>query len=119
MKIIITENKLDRVISKWLSKNYSKMDIYDHDNQPWYLYAGKDGEVIFVYQYKSNELYVAKSVIKFLYNIFSIDEKQIQSIIGNWFQKHNDLRIGKVITWNFDDDWKKVVRWETKKRLIN
>jgi hypothetical protein len=29
------------------------------------------------------------------------------------------LRIGKVITWNFDDDWKKVVRWETKKRLIN
>jgi hypothetical protein len=119
MKIIITENKLDRVISKWLSKNYSKMDIYDHDNQPWHLYVDKNGEVIFLYQNNDKELYVAKSVIKFLYNIFSIDEKQIQSVIANWFEEHKGLKTYKTLSWNFDEDWKKVVRWETKKRLIN
>ena len=101
MKIIITENKLDRVISKWLSENYSEMDIYDHDIQPW-------------------SLYVANNVIKFLYDIFSF-EKPIQPICGNWFEKHTGLKVEKVLTWDFSDasDWKKVVRWETKKRLIN
>jgi hypothetical protein len=117
MKIIITENKLDRVIGKWLSKKYSEMDIYDHDNQPWCLYLDKNGEVIFLYHNNDKELYVAKSVMKFLINIFSIDEDQIKPIIGEWFQKHNDLRTIKVMPWNFDDDWKKIVRWETKKRL--
>ena len=67
MRIIISENKLDRVISKWLSKNYSELDIYDRDHQPWHLYVNKDGEVIFLYQNKEKELYVANNVIKFLY----------------------------------------------------
>jgi hypothetical protein len=120
MRIIITENKLDRVIGKWLSKNYSKMDIYDHDNKPWSLYVDKNGDVIFLYQNNDKELYVAKDVMKFLFNIFSIDEdKQIKPIIGEWFQKHNDLRIEKVLVWDFSDasDWKQVVKWESKKRL--
>ncbi len=122
MKIIITENKLDRVIGKWLTKNYSEMDIYDHDNQPWVLYVDKNGEIIFLYHYKDNELYVSKDVMKFLIKIFSIDDdKQVKPIIGNWFEEHNDLKSYKVIPWDFSDasDWKKVVRWETKKRLIN
>jgi hypothetical protein len=118
MKIIITESKLDRVISKWLSKNYSEMDIYDHDIQPWSLYVDKNGEIIFLYQNKEKELYVANNVIKFLYDIFSF-EKPIQPIIGNWFEEHKGLKTYKTLSWNFDDDWKKVVRWETKKRLIN
>jgi hypothetical protein len=120
MKIIITENKLDRVISKWLTKKYSEMDIYDHDNQPWCLYLDKNGEIIFLYHYKDNELYVSKDVMKFLIKIFSIDDdKQVKPIIGNWFEEHNDLKSYKVIPWDFSDasDWKKVVRWETKKRL--
>ena len=122
MKIIITENKLDRVISKWLTKKYSEMDIYDHDNQPWCLYLDKNGEIIFLYHYKDNELYVSKDVMKFLIKIFSIDDdKQVKPIIGNWFEEHNDLKSYKVIPWDFSDasDWKKVVRWETKKRLSN
>jgi hypothetical protein len=119
MRIIITENKLNTVISKWLSKNYSEMEIYDHDHQPWCLYVDKDGEVIFLYQNNDKELYVAKTVMKFLYDIFSIDEDQIKPIIGEWFQKHNDLWIEKVMSWDFSDasDWGKVVKWETKKRL--
>jgi len=110
---------LDRVIGKWLSKNYSEMDIYDHDNQPWCLYVDKNGEIIFLYQHKANELYVSKGLMRFLSNIFSINEYHIGPIIGGWFQEHNDLRIEKVLTWDFSDvsDWKKVLRWETKKRL--
>jgi hypothetical protein len=121
MRIIISENKLDRVISKWLSKNYSEMDIYDHDIQPWSLYVDKNGEVKFLYQFKENELYVSKDIIKFLYVIFFIDEKQIKSICGNWFEEHTGLKVEKVLSWDFSDasDWGKVVRWETKKRLSN
>jgi hypothetical protein len=120
MRIIISENKLDRVISKWLSKNYSELDIYDHDHQPWALYVDKDGKVIFLYQNKEKELYVANNVIKFLYDIFSF-EKPIQPICGDWFEEHTGLKVEKVLTWDFSDasDWGKVVRWETKKRLIN
>jgi hypothetical protein len=117
MRIIINENKLFGVISKWLSKNYGEMEIYDHDNQPWILYVDKNGEIIFLYQYKANELYVTKTVIKFLFVIFSLDEDQIKSVLRDWFKKHTDLTSYKVIPWNFDEDWKKIVRWETKKRL--
>lgn len=119
MKIIIAENKLEKVIGKWLSKKYSELDIYDHDNQPWVMYVDKDGDIFFLYQYKQNELYVDKSVIKFLFNIFFIDELQLKSILENWFEEHTGLKISKVMRWNFtdDSDWKKVVRWETKKRL--
>ncbi len=95
------------------------MEIYDHDNQPWVLYVDKDYETIFLYQTNDKELYVAKNVIKFLINIFSIDENQIKPLIGDWFQERNDLKTNKVLPWDFSDasDWKKVVRWETKKRL--
>lgn len=119
MKITITENKLQKVIDKWLSKKYSELDVYDHDNQPWIMYVDKDYEIIFLYQHKENELYVDKSVIKFLFNIFFIDEQQIKSILKNWFEEHTGLKVGKVLSWDFSDasDWKKVVRWETKKRL--
>lgn len=119
MKYIITENQLDRFISKWLSKEYTDLEIYDHDNQPWSLYVNKDSEIIFLYHSKDNELYVSKDVMKFLINVFTIDDKQIKSIFKDWFEEHNNLKTYKVITWDFSDssDWKKVVRWETKKRL--
>jgi hypothetical protein len=117
MKIIITETKLNKTINKWLSDKYGDLKIYDHDNQPWVLYVDKNSEVKFLYHTKDNELYVSKDIIKFLYNIFFIDEKQIQSICNHWFEEHTGLKSYKTLSWNFDEDWKKVVRWETKKRL--
>lgn len=119
MRFIISENKLDRVIGKWLSKQYENLEIYDHDNQPWVMYVDKNGDIIFLYQYKENELYVDMVVIKFLINMFSIDEEQIKPILKNWFEEHTGLKTYKVMFWNFTDasDWKKVVRWESKKRL--
>jgi hypothetical protein len=119
MKIIISENKLDRTIIKWLSGKYGDLKIYDHDNQPWVLYVDKNGEVIFLYHTNDKELYVTKDIIKFLYDIFSIDVEQTKDILSEWFEKHTGLKSYKVLGWSFDEDWKKVVRWETKKRLSN
>jgi hypothetical protein len=119
MKYIITESKLNRAVGRFLSKEYGDLEIYDHDNQPWVLYVDKNGELIFLYHTKDNELYVTKDVMKFLINMLSIDEEQIKSIFKDWFEEHNNLKTYKVIRWDFNDasDWKKVVRWETKKRL--
>ena len=118
MKYIITENQLDRFISKWLSKEYTDLEIYDHDNQPWCLYVNKDGEVIFLYHTKDNELYVSKDVMKFLIDMFSIDVEQTKDILREWFEKYTGLNSYRVYSWDFfDADWKEIVRWETKKRL--
>jgi hypothetical protein len=119
MKYIITESKLNRAVGKFLSKEYGDLEIYDHDNQPWVLYVDKNGELIFLYHTKDNELYVTKDIIKFLYDIFSIDVEQTKDILSEWFEKHTGLKSYKVLGWSFDEDWKKVVRWETKKRLSN
>ena len=119
MKYIITESKLNRAVGRFLSKEYGDLEIYDHDNQPWVLYVDKNGEVIFLYHTKDNELYVTKDIIKFLYDIFSIDVEQTKDILIEWFEKHTGLKSYKVLGWSFDEDWKKVVRWETKKRLSN
>ena len=119
MKYIITESKLNRAVGRFLSKEYGDLEIYDHDNQPWVLYVDKNGEVIFLYHTKDNELYVTKDIIKFLYDIFSIDVEQTKDILIEWFEKHTGLKSYKVLGWSFDEDWKKVVRWETKKRLPN
>ena len=67
MKYIITESKLNRAVGRFLSKEYGDLEIYDHDNQPWVLYVDKNGELIFLYHTKDNELYVTKDIIKFLY----------------------------------------------------
>jgi hypothetical protein len=117
MKYIITENQLDRFISKWLSKEYMGLKIYDHGNKPWTLYVDKDGEIIFLYQSIDNELYVSRDVMKFLSNMFSIDDVQVKTILEDWFQEQNELMVVKVIPWNFDEDWNKIFRWETKRRL--
>ena len=119
MKYIITESQMDRAVGRLLSKEYGDLEIYDHDNYPWVFYLDKNGEIIFLYQNKEEELYVSKDVMKFLINVFSIDDKQIKSIFKDWFEEHNNLKTYKVIPWNLNDasDWKKVVKWETKKRL--
>jgi hypothetical protein len=121
MRFIITENKLNKTINNWLSKQYEDLEIYDHNNQHLVLYVDKNGEIIFIYQSKENDVYVSKDVMKFLINIFSIDDKQVKSIFKDWFEEHNNLKTYKAIPWDFSDasDWKKVVRWETKKRLSN
>jgi len=118
MKYIITESQLDRAVGRFLSKEYEDLEIYDHDNQPWVLYADKnDNEVKFLYHTNDNELYVAKDIIKFLSDIFSIDFEQTKDILREWFEGHTGFKSYKVLGWSFDEDWKKVVRWETKKRL--
>jgi hypothetical protein len=119
MRIIISENKLNRTIIKWLSGKYGDLEIYDHDNQPWVLYANKNSELIFLYNTKDNMLYFAKDFIKFFWDIFSINVEQTKNILIEWFETHTGLKSNDALGWDFSDasDWKKVVRWETKKRL--
>ena len=118
MKYIITESQMGRAVGRFLSKEYGDLEIYDHDNQPWVFYIDKNGEIIFLYQNKEEELYVSKDVMKFLINILSIDDGQIKSIFKDWFEEHNNLKTYKVIPSNFNhSDWEKVIKWETKKRL--
>lgn len=121
MRIIISENKLSRAINKWLSGKYGDLEIYDHDNQPWVLYADKNGDLIFLYHTKDNMLYFTKDFIKFFWDIFSINVEQTKVILIEWFEKHTGLKSDNALGWDFSDasDWKKVVRWETKKRLSN
>ena len=119
MRIIISENKLNRAIFKWLSGKYDDLQIYDHDYQPWVLYVDNNGDVIFVYNTKDNVLYFTNNFIKFLYDIFSINFEQTKYILSEWFEQHTGLKSYQVLGWNFDEDWKKIARWETKKRLSN
>ena len=121
MKIIITENKLEKVITKLLSKDYSEMDIYDHDGQPWVFYVDKYGEIILIYQQSEKDIYFTRDVMDLLCDTFTIDVEILKHVIKNWFTQKYNLKVVKVIPWNFNDasDWKKILKWETKKRLSN
>lgn len=121
MKIIINENRLNKIIGKWLNSEYGDLDVYDHNDEPLIFYVDKEGDIIFLYETKSNELYVSIEIIKFFYSMFSIDIEQTKDILVEWFEKHTGLKPVQFLSWDFTTDsmWKNLVTLNTKKRLDN
>lgn len=109
MKLIITENKRNRVIIKWLNSEYGDLTPYETEKFPNYILFMKDGEVIFGYDKKYRGIYVSYSHIwSFLKTFFELEKKEIQDLTKKWVEEHYNLRV----TTTEEDFYNRMNGWE-------
>jgi len=93
MKIIITENKLEKAAISWLNKNYGDLESFETEKYPDYIFYKKGNDVIFDYNKKNGYVYVSYGEIwSFLSSFFSMEYEQIQDITKVWVEEHYNLR---------------------------
>jgi hypothetical protein len=108
MKLIITENKLNDVVIKWLNKNYGDLKPYETDQYPDHIFFMKDKQVIFDYNKENGFVYVSYDDIwSFLVRIFSMEYEQIQEVTKLWVEEHYNLMVTTINPGSFEP-W---LRW--------
>ena len=94
MKLIITENKRDKIAIKWLNDNYGDLESFKTKIKPSYIFYRKNGEVIFDYNKKDGVVFVNyKKIWSFLESFFGMDFHQIRDLIIKWVKEHYNLRV--------------------------
>jgi hypothetical protein len=113
MKLIITENKLNDVVIKWLNKNYGNLKPYETDEYPYSIFYIRDKEVFFEYNKKNGFVYISYDDIwSFLENIFSMEYEQIQEVTKLWVEEHYNLRVTTT-------DWKSIRSYGGWRNITN
>jgi len=104
MKYIITESKLDMLMTDYMdnllaSKKVSDgggfLLIYDDLGED-YLY---EEEVVIDYNYDNSEMSIRMDLIYMFKAMFSRDIEQTKEFIKNWFENKFNLEVGYVDTF--------------------
>ena len=96
MKIIITENKLEKSSIHWLIKNYGDLESSENTH-PFYVVYKKGDKVIFAYNERYNKVYISYDEIwSFFEKFFGMEYEQIQDIIKKWVKENYKLKISQV-----------------------
>jgi hypothetical protein len=100
MKILITENRRDRLAKQVLTDEFSNMYIdvnYTTDSigeHKRITYRNGDG-VIMMYGDRSKSLYVTNDITQRL-TMFSYTPQQVKQVVGEWFQEMFDLPVKTI-----------------------
>ena len=120
MKYLITESKLDNVVSMYLDNQ--DFVIYDNkkrfNNYIYFLNSESDGiSQICVYHKNAfgevrNWVYVNFDLIEELSNFFSIDKLGCLDIIGAWVSNTLSIKIGTISIADIHDSHRLIVKTE-------
>jgi hypothetical protein len=93
MKYIITENKLEQVILRFLNKGYGDLTEYRTDEHPNSIFYIKDKKVYMEQNLKNGKLWVDYYTIWVdLEGWFSLEYDDIQSVITKWVEESYNMR---------------------------
>jgi hypothetical protein len=93
-KIIITENKLERVAINWLNDNYGDLEPYETEKYPNQVFYRKGKEIIFSYNKKPEQVFVNyEEVWSFFKSFLSMENEQIRDLIKVWMEERYNLRV--------------------------
>ena len=103
MKIIISENKLERTVINWLDNEFGDLTPYKTGKYPHLIFYMKDDKVIFEYDVRYSDVYLSyEHIWEFLTNFFNMDYIQIQNTTKKWIKGYYNLEV-KTIYLNFFD----------------
>jgi hypothetical protein len=86
MKIIITESKRERAVTKWLESEYGGLKYKVSKDYPDLYYFIKDGNVVMDYYEKYSRLCASNEIIDFVMRMFGFDWKNARDLVESWFQ---------------------------------
>ena len=102
MKILITENKRNQIVIKWLNSKYGDLTPYETEKYPDYIFFMKDGKLIFVYIKKNGYVGVSYDKIwSFLQNFFGLEYEEIQDLTKEWVEEHYKLGVTTTSCCNY------------------
>ena len=113
MKIIITESSRDRVVLKWLNKEFGNLTKIVKGDMTFYV--DKDRKPLFYYYQdeKNGYVYINYSRIwVFFESIFGLKDSQSQKILRVWLEETYNLRelTPNRIRWNkWIPSWKRPI----------
>ena len=94
MKIIITENKLEKVALSWLNDEYGDLEPFESEKYPDYIFYKKGNNIIFDYNKKNGNVYIDYNKIwSFFESFFDMNDQQIKDLTKVWVEEHYNLRV--------------------------
>ena len=103
MKIIITENKLERVAINWLNKNYGDLEPFETGKYPDFIFYKKGDKIIFDYDKKYGVVSISYDEIwLFFESYFGMNQQQIQDLTKVWVEEHYKLGVTTTIKWRHE-----------------
>lgn len=95
MKIIIKENKRDKIVTDWLDKNYGKLLIIPGPDSVEIHYNEK-GERIFSYYPNIGTVHLNNDLVDLLVSIFDFGDKDLNNVITPWIKKRYKIPIKRL-----------------------
>jgi hypothetical protein len=93
MKIIITENKLNDVVFKWLDNRLDNLTIFKDRMRTLYI----KNDVTMIVKLNKHPKYNIKINYEFLFsnimNVFSLNREQTSTIIGEWIKDRLKIKV--------------------------
>jgi len=93
MDIQVNKEQLERIVIKWLNKNFGNLTPKKRKDNPNVLfYVNSDNEVLMGYDKKNNYLWVSESRIWLMIeSLFHLNYSDVQSIIKVWLEESYKL----------------------------
>ena len=108
MKVVITENRLERIAVKWLNDNYGDLEPFESEIYPDNIFYRKGDNVIFEYNKINGVVLINYNEIwSFFESYFDMEYQQIQDLTKIWVEEHYNLRVTTTET-QYQYDW---YRW--------
>ena len=106
MKILISEDKRDRLAKRLLTDSLSGMDVnynkyIDSDGEHLSIeYSNGDG-IIMIYGDRTKTLYICEDIVNEI-NILGLTPQHSRNIIGEWFSEFFNLPVKNIYHVNKD-----------------
>lgn len=99
MKVVITENRRNEAVTKWLDKNYS--DLIPRKGIGYKDYFDEKGNNIFSYSYGDITI-VSPDLQSDLFNVLGLNRYNLNLILKPWIEKTYDIDVDLVqyTTWH-------------------
>jgi len=101
MKYVITENQLDKFISKYIGGFFGGLSEIDSPRVHLKHFVNQDNKVIFYYSTDSGNLYIEipglkEHIVNHLENVFDLGWVRSKTIIEKWFLDNYGIEVHKI-----------------------
>jgi hypothetical protein len=98
MKLIITENKLYNIVTKWLNNNYGDLRKYASSMSFNFIhYKDENNQTVFLFNRNTGTVTITnKSLYHYLKDMFGLSSYELNDILIPWIKQSYNLHIEKV-----------------------
>lgn len=98
MRILINENKLEKVIINFLDGYVKERDVHRFDSFI-VIYTDTlesemgDPETLMEYDYYDGRLYIHENMINILHNLFGMSKDEVYKVTDKWFEDKFEVEV--------------------------